>query len=94
MYFNPGLSVGASAIQNWSQQAWATLRRNSSSVTRMKCHGWKLQADGALRNAVRMLAQAGPSPYRNALQDALITQKDLWPPQAVQQLELLIGKYL
>ncbi len=45
-------------------------------------------------NAVRMLGQAGPSPYRNALQDAIITQRELWPEQAVQQLDLLIGKYV
>ena len=45
-------------------------------------------------NAVRMLEQAGPSPYRNALQDAIITQRGLWPEQAVQRLDLLIGKYV
>jgi hypothetical protein len=43
---------------------------------------------------VRLLDQAGPSPYHNALQDAIITHRGLWPEQAVQQLDLLIGKYV
>jgi hypothetical protein len=51
-------------------------------------------AKQSVRNAVRLLDQAGPSPYRNALQDAIITHKGLWPKQAVQQLDLLIGKYV
>ncbi|HSN78552.1 MAG TPA: MTAP family purine nucleoside phosphorylase, partial [Anaerolineae bacterium] len=51
-------------------------------------------AKQSVRNAVRLLDQAGPSPYRNALQDAIITQRGMWPEQAVQQLELLIGKYV
>jgi 5'-methylthioadenosine phosphorylase len=50
-------------------------------------------AKQSVRNAVRLLDQAGPSPYRNALQDAIITQRGMWPEQAVQQLDLLIGKY-
>lgn len=58
------------------------LRRNADMARR------------SVRNAVRLLAQAGPSPYRNALQDAIITQKDYWPEQAKQQLSLLIGKYI
>lgn len=51
-------------------------------------------AKASVRHAVRMLAAAGPSPYRNALQDAIITRKDLWPEQAKQQLALLIHNYL
>ena len=51
-------------------------------------------AKQSVRKAVRMLAQAGPSPYRNALQDAIITHKALLPAQATEQLSLLIGKYL
>ncbi len=51
-------------------------------------------AKQSVTNAVRMLDQAGPSPYRNALQDAIITQRGLWPEQAVQRLDLLIGKYV
>lgn len=50
-------------------------------------------AKQSVRNAVRTLDQAGPSPYRNALQDALITRKDLWPAAALEKLDLLIGKY-
>jgi 5'-methylthioadenosine phosphorylase len=51
-------------------------------------------AKQSVRTAVRTLDQAGPSPYRNALQDALITRKDLWPAAAVEKLDLLIGKYV
>lgn len=50
-------------------------------------------AKQSVRTAVRTLDQAGPNPYRNALQDALITRKDLWPAAAVEKLDLLIGKY-
>lgn len=62
------------------------------AVIRVLLHNAEV-AKQAVRNAVGMLAQAGPSPYRNALQDAIITRKDLWPERAIQQLELLIGKY-
>lgn len=50
-------------------------------------------AKNSLRNAVRMLANAGPSPYQHALQDAIITRKDLWPDQARATLALLVSKY-
>ncbi len=50
-------------------------------------------AKDSLRNAVRMLANAGPSPYQHALQDAIITRKDLWPDQARATLALLVSKY-
>lgn len=62
------------------------------AVIRVLLHNAEI-AKQSVRNAVRMLAQAGPSPYRNALQDAIITRKDLWPEHAVEQLDLLIGKY-
>ena len=51
-------------------------------------------AKRSVQNAVRMLAQAGPSPHRNALQDALITHRDHWPERAKERLALIIGKYL
>ncbi|MER2600247.1 MAG: S-methyl-5'-thioadenosine phosphorylase [Caldilineales bacterium] len=51
-------------------------------------------AKQSVRNAVRMLAHAGPSPYRNALQDAIITHQGLIPAEAAQQLDLLISKYV
>jgi 5'-methylthioadenosine phosphorylase len=50
-------------------------------------------AKESVRNAVRELANAGPSPYRHALQDAIITRRDLWPQQARDQLSLLVDKY-
>ena len=62
------------------------------AVVRVLMHNAEV-AKLAVRNAVSMLAQAGPGPYRNALQDALITRKDLWPPSSVEKLQLLIGKY-
>jgi 5'-methylthioadenosine phosphorylase len=63
------------------------------AVIRVLMHNAEV-AKQSVRNAVRMLDQAGPSPYRNALQDAIITHKDLWPEHAVQQLDLLIDKYV
>jgi 5'-methylthioadenosine phosphorylase len=62
------------------------------AIIRVLLHNAQVAKD-SVRNAVRMLANAGPSPYRSALQDALITRKDAWPEQAKQQLALLIGKY-
>jgi 5'-methylthioadenosine phosphorylase len=63
------------------------------AVIRVLMHNAEI-AKQSVRNAVRLLDQAGPSPYHNALQDAIITHKGLWPEQAVQQLDLLIGKYV
>lgn len=63
------------------------------AVIRVLLHNAEV-AKESVRNAVRLLADAGPSPYRNALQDAIITRKDLWPERAKAQLELFIGKYL
>ncbi|MEA3338050.1 MAG: S-methyl-5'-thioadenosine phosphorylase [Chloroflexota bacterium] len=50
-------------------------------------------AQDSVRNAVRMLANAGPSPYRNALQNALFTDRAYWPEKARKQLSLFIDKY-
>ncbi|MCS6843160.1 MAG: S-methyl-5'-thioadenosine phosphorylase [Caldilineales bacterium] len=50
-------------------------------------------AKQSVRYAVRMLANAGPSPYQNALQNAIITQRSVWPERARQQLALLLDKY-
>ncbi len=44
-------------------------------------------------NAIRLLKGAGPSPYAEALRDALITNRAAVPPQVVKQLDLLVGKY-
>ncbi len=62
------------------------------AVIRVLLHNAEV-AKQSVRSAVRMLDQAGPSPYRNALQDALITHKGLWPEQAVKNLDLLLAKY-
>lgn len=51
-------------------------------------------AKTAVRNAVRALADAGPSPQANALQDAIITDRARIPMSTRDQLDLLIGKYL
>lgn len=63
------------------------------TVIRVLQHNAEIAKLSVLK-AVQLLAYAGPSPYRNALQDAIITRKDLWPERAKEQLGLLIGKYL
>ncbi|MFZ2488304.1 MAG: S-methyl-5'-thioadenosine phosphorylase [Anaerolineae bacterium] len=63
------------------------------AVIRVLLHNAEI-AKQSVRNAVHMLAQAGPSPQRNALQDAIITQKGLIPAHALEQLDLLISKYV
>ncbi len=45
-------------------------------------------------NAVRLLQNAPPSPYADALQDAIITNRALIPPGMIARLDLLIGKFL
>ena len=44
-------------------------------------------------NAIRLLKDVGPSPYAEALRDALITNRAAVPPQVVERLDLLVGKY-
>lgn len=51
-------------------------------------------AKASVVNAVRMLKDASPSPYSNALQDAIITHKSAIPAEVAARLELLIGQYL
>lgn len=51
-------------------------------------------AKTAVRNAVQALANAGPSPQANALQEAIITDRARIPMATRTQLDLLIGKYL
>lgn len=63
------------------------------AVIRVLLHNAEI-AKQSVHNAVGMLAQAGPSPQRNALQDAIITQKGLIPAHALEQLDLLISKYV
>jgi len=51
-------------------------------------------AKQSVQNAVRLLKNAGPSPYDNALQNGFITRKDMWPEKALKQLDLIVGKYM
>ncbi len=51
-------------------------------------------ARGAVQRALAMLAEAGPSPHRDALRDGITTAKELWPERAKEQLALLLGKYM
>jgi len=48
----------------------------------------------ALRNAIVALNEVGPSPYADALRDALITQKGRITPEVRERLKLLISKYV
>jgi 5'-methylthioadenosine phosphorylase len=50
-------------------------------------------AKQAVVNAIGLLKEAGPSPYAEALRDALITNKAAVPAEVVQRLDVLIGKY-
>lgn len=51
-------------------------------------------AKAAVVNAVRALRQAPPSPYADALHDAIITNRSIIPPEVLARLDLLIGKYV
>jgi len=51
-------------------------------------------AKTAVVNAVRALKDAPPSPYINALQDAIITNRAAISPAVKARLDLLIGQYL
>jgi 5'-methylthioadenosine phosphorylase len=51
-------------------------------------------AKTAVVNAVRALRDAPPSPFADALRDAIITNKTVIPPDVATRLDLLIGKYL
>ncbi|MCC6168516.1 MAG: S-methyl-5'-thioadenosine phosphorylase [Caldilineaceae bacterium] len=50
-------------------------------------------AKQAVVNAIAALAQAGPSPQANALQDAIITNRSAVPASVVERLHLLVGRY-
>ncbi len=50
-------------------------------------------AKTAVVNVIELLANAGPSPYANALADAFITSKPAVPPTVIERLNLLIGRY-
>ncbi len=50
-------------------------------------------AKEAVVAAIALLAEAGPSPYANAMRDALITNKQVVSTKAVEQLEPIVGRY-
>ncbi len=47
----------------------------------------------AVANAIEQLANSGPSPFADALHDALITDKKTVPQEVIDRLELIVGKY-
>ena len=51
-------------------------------------------AQQATLNAIDMLKDAPPSPYADALKDAIITNRDKIPQELKGKYQLLIGKYL
>ena len=63
------------------------------AVIRVLLHNAEV-AKAAVRNAVRLLATAGPSPQADALRDAILTDRSRIPAQTRTRLEMLIGKYL
>lgn len=50
-------------------------------------------AKAAVANAIRLLAGAGPSPHQDALRDAIITNRQIVPAKALENLRLIVGKY-
>ncbi|MFN8486575.1 MAG: S-methyl-5'-thioadenosine phosphorylase [Caldilineaceae bacterium] len=50
-------------------------------------------AKHAVANALQLLADAPPSPQADALHDAIITNKKLVPPEVVEHLKLIVGRY-
>jgi len=62
------------------------------AVIRMLMHNAEVAVE-AVANAIELLADCGPSPHANALRDALITDKKAVPPEVVDRLELIVGKY-
>jgi 5'-methylthioadenosine phosphorylase len=51
-------------------------------------------AKRAVVNAVRRLRAAPPSPYADALRDAIITNRAAIPSDVIDRLQLLVGKYI
>ncbi len=51
-------------------------------------------AQQATLNAIELLKDAPPSPYEDALKDAIITQRERIPQELKGRYQLLIGKYL
>ncbi len=51
-------------------------------------------AKQAVIHAVRKLKNAPPSPYRDALKNAIITAPEKIPPETLERVQLLVGKYI
>jgi 5'-methylthioadenosine phosphorylase len=51
-------------------------------------------AKASVVNAVRLMRNAPPSPHADALQDAIITDRRLIPPDVIARLDPLIGRFL
>lgn len=51
-------------------------------------------AKASVVNAVKLLKKAPPSPFADALQDAIITHRSAIPPDVAVRLEPLIGRFL
>lgn len=62
------------------------------AVIRVLLHNAEV-AKQAVANAVRDLANIGPSPYATALRDAIISDKQRVDPAVVARLAPLVGKY-
>jgi 5'-methylthioadenosine phosphorylase len=62
------------------------------AVIRTLHHNAQIAKD-AVANAIALLANAGPSPYRNALKDAIISDKRTVPVRTVETLRAIVGKY-
>jgi 5'-methylthioadenosine phosphorylase len=50
-------------------------------------------AKQAVVNAIALLAGAGQSPQANAMRDALITARAAVPPEVIERLKPIVGKY-
>ena len=50
-------------------------------------------AKQAVANAIRLLADAGPSPRQGSLATAIISDKSRVAPEVVERLQLIVGAY-
>ena len=50
-------------------------------------------AKQAVANAIRRLADAGPSPRQGSLASAILTDKSRVRPDVIERLELIVGDY-
>jgi len=62
------------------------------AVIRVLMHNTEV-AKQAVSNAIRALADAGPSPYSDALKDAIITDRKYVPQPTINNLRHIVGKY-